>query len=137
MKSSEFINKSIRDITTDVVAMSLSIGNSVTESDISPELLSRMSKAVKSKFSKGDYADALRYMGDYGLTYAAAPSELQDLINSRRMQIIKDLLDIARHNPDAWRVYRLMSYVKLVELGWPEIDTLFNSAKAAKEDERI
>lgn len=94
-------------------------------------------KVVKNRFSKGDYADALRYMGEYGFTYADAPKELQDLINSRRMQIIKDLIDIARHNPDAWRVYRLMSFVKLVELGWPEIDTLFDSAKAANEDERI
>jgi len=94
-------------------------------------------KVVKNRFSKGDYADALRYMGEYGFTYADAPKELQELINSRRMQIIKDLIDIARHNPDAWRVYRLMSFVKLVELGWPEIDTLFYSAKAANEDEGI
>jgi hypothetical protein len=120
-----------------LMTTSLGPDTPVIESDKSHELVSRMSKAVSTKFSKGDYADALRYMGDYGFTYADAPKELQELINSRRMQIIKDLIDIARHNPDAWRVYRLMSFVKLVELGWPEIDTLFDSAKAASEDERI
>jgi len=137
MKASEFITESDSDITSDAATASSGINNPVEESDRSLELLSRMSNAVKSKFSKGDYADALRYMGDYGFTYADAPKELQDLIDSRRMSIIKDLIDIARHNPNAWRVYRLMSFVKLVELGWPEIDTLFNSAKAANDDERI
>lgn len=99
--------------------------------------LAHIVKLVKNKFSNGDYVDALRCMGEYGLTYADVPKELQDFIYSRRRQIIQELLDILKNNPYAWRVYRLMRFIKLVGLDWPELDVIYDTAKAANDDERI
>lgn len=74
-------------------------------------------------------------MGEYGLTYADATAELQDAIKSRKYLIVRELLDIANNNTDIYRLHRLMSFVKHAELGWREIDLIFNSVEAAYENE--
>ena len=67
--------------------------------------LAHIVKLVKNKFSNGDYVDALRCMGEYGLTYADVPKELQDFIYSRRRQIIQELLDILKNNLEYKDIY--------------------------------
>lgn len=117
-----------------IIERSLGKTTPIAESD-RHRALAHDVKVVKQKLSKGDYADAIRYMGEYGLTYADATAELQDAIKSRKYLIVRELLDIANNNTDIYRLHRLMSFVKHAELGWREIDLIFNSVEAAYENE--